>query len=52
LPQVHLTANQLNATAYEKGAVKSPASLANKDRLPTVWAQKEFIPIFNFSFEV
>jgi len=52
LPQVTLTADQLNATAYEKRPqVKSLASLANKGQASHRLAQKEFYPDFNFSFE-
>jgi len=52
LPQVTLTADQLNATAFEKRPqVKSLASLANKGQASHRLAQKEFYPDFNLSFE-
>lgn len=52
LPQVTLTADQLNATSFEKRPqVKSLASLANKGQASHRLAQKEFYPDFNLSFE-
>jgi outer membrane protein TolC len=52
LPKVSLTADQLNAVAFEKRAqVKSLASLANKGQASHRLAQKEFYPDFNLAFE-
>ncbi|MDD2733599.1 MAG: TolC family protein [Desulfuromonadaceae bacterium] len=52
LPQLSITAEQLNQTAYEKRPqVKSLISLANKGQASHRLAQKEFYPDFNLSFE-
>lgn len=52
LPQVALSAEQLNALAFEKRPqVKSLASLASKGQASHRLAQKEFYPDFNLSFE-
>lgn len=52
LPQLLLSADQLNATALEKRPqVKSLASLASKGQASHRLAQKEFYPDFNLSFE-
>jgi len=52
LPQLPLSAEQLNETAYEKRPqVKSLISLANKGQASHRLARKEFYPDFNLSFE-
>lgn len=52
LPQVPLTIDQLNATAFEKRPqIKSLISLTNKGQASHRLAQKEFYPDFNLSFE-
>jgi outer membrane protein TolC len=52
LPQLSLTAEQLNVTAYDKRPqVKSLISLANKGQASHRLARKEFYPDFNLSFE-
>lgn len=52
LPQVALSAEQLNALAFEKRPqIKSLASLASKGQASHRLAQKEFYPDFNLSFE-
>jgi outer membrane protein TolC len=52
LPQITLTAEQLNEAAYDKRPqVKSLASLANKGQASHRLARKEFYPDFNLSFE-
>lgn len=52
LPQVSLTTDQLNTTAFEKRPqIKSLASLTNKGQASHRLAQKEFYPDFNLSFE-
>lgn len=52
LPQLSLTAEQLNEAAYDKRPqVKSFVSLANKGQASHRLAQKEFYPDFNLSFE-
>jgi len=52
LPQVALSAEQLNRTALEKRPqVKSLASLTSKGQASHRLAQKEFYPDFNLSFE-
>jgi outer membrane protein TolC len=52
LPQLPLTAEQLNETAYGKRPqVKSLISLANKGQASHRLARKEFYPDFNLSFE-
>jgi len=52
LPQLTLTAEQLNATALEKRPqIKSLASLVNKGQASQRLAQKEFYPDFNLSLE-
>ena len=52
LPQLPLTAEQLNETAYEKRPqVKSLISLANKGQASHRLARKEFYPDFNLSLE-
>jgi outer membrane protein, heavy metal efflux system len=52
LPQITLTAEQLNESAYDKRPqVKSLISLANKGQASHRLAQKEFYPDFNLSFE-
>ena len=52
LPQLSLTAEQLNDTAYEKRPqVKSLVSLVNKGKASHRLARKEFYPDFNLSFE-
>jgi outer membrane protein TolC len=52
LPQLALTVEQLNATAYEKRPqIKSLISLANKGQASHRLARKEFYPDFNLSFE-
>jgi outer membrane protein TolC len=52
LPQLPLTAEQLNETAHEKRPqVKSLISLANKAQAAHRLARKEFYPDFNLSFE-
>jgi len=52
LPQLPLTAEQLNETAYDRRPqVKSLISLANKGQASHRLARKEFYPDFNLSFE-
>jgi len=52
LPQLSLSAEQLNQTALEKRPqIKSLASLTNKGQAFYRLAQKEFYPDFNLSFE-
>ena len=52
LPQLPLSAEQLNVTAYEKRPqVKSLISLVNKGQASHRLARKEFYPDFNLSFE-
>lgn len=52
LPRLPFTAEQLNATAYEKRPqVKSLISVANKGQATHRLARKEFYPDFNLSFE-
>jgi outer membrane protein, heavy metal efflux system len=52
LPQLPLSAEQLNQTALEKRPqIKSLSSLANKGQASHRLAQKEFYPDFNLSFE-
>jgi len=52
LPQLPLSAEQLNETAYEKRPqVKSLISLVNKGQASHRLARKEFYPDFNLSFE-
>ena len=52
LPQLPLSTEQLNETAYEKRPqVKSLISLANKGQASHRLARKEFYPDFNLSFE-
>jgi outer membrane protein TolC len=52
LPQLSLSAEQLNQTAFEKRPqIKSLASLASKGQASHRLAQKEFYPDFNLSFE-
>ena len=52
LPQLPLSAEQLNEIAYDKRPqVKSLISLANKGQASHRLAQKEFYPDFNLSFE-
>ena len=52
LPQLALSAEQLNQTALEKRPqIKSLASLASKGEASHRLAQKEFYPDFNLSFE-
>jgi outer membrane protein, heavy metal efflux system len=52
LPQLSLSADQLNQTAVEKRPqIKSLVSLANKGEASRRLAQKEFYPDFNLSFE-
>lgn len=52
LPQLPLTAEQLNRTALEKRPqIKSLASLTGKGDASHRLAQKEFYPDFNLSFE-
>jgi cobalt-zinc-cadmium efflux system outer membrane protein len=52
LPQLTLSTEQLNETAYEKRPqVKSLVSLANKGQASHRLARKEFYPDFNLSFE-
>ncbi|NTW99292.1 MAG: TolC family protein [Geobacteraceae bacterium] len=52
LPQVSLSAEQLNETAQERRPqVKSLISLANKGQASHRLAQKEFYPDFNLSLE-
>jgi cobalt-zinc-cadmium efflux system outer membrane protein len=52
LPQLELTADQLNKTALEKRPqIKSLASLTSKGQASHRLAQKEFYPDFNLSFE-
>jgi outer membrane protein, heavy metal efflux system len=52
LPQILLSAEQLNQTALEKRPqIKSLAMLANKGHASYRLAQKEFYPDFNLSFE-
>ena len=52
LPQLSLSAEQLNETAYEKRPqVRGLISLANKGQASHRLARKEFYPDFNLSFE-
>ncbi len=52
LPQLPLSAERLNQTAFEKRPqIKSLASLASKGEASHRLAQKEFYPDFNLSFE-
>ncbi len=52
LPQLTLSTEQLNETAYEKRPqVKSLVSVANKGQASHRLARKEFYPDFNLSFE-
>jgi outer membrane protein TolC len=52
LPQISLSAEQLNQTALEKRPqIKSLASLTSKGHASHRLAQKEFYPDFNLSFE-
>lgn len=52
LPQLPLSAEQLNEIAYDKRPqVKSLVSLANKGQAAHRLARKEFYPDFNLSFE-
>jgi outer membrane protein TolC len=52
LPQLPLSAEQLNEIAYDKRPqVKSLISLANKGQASHRLAQKDFYPDFNLSFE-
>ncbi|MFZ2949177.1 MAG: TolC family protein [Desulfuromonadaceae bacterium] len=52
LPQLSLSAEQLNQTALEKRPqIKSLASLTSKGQASRLLAQKEFYPDFNLSFE-
>jgi len=52
LPQLPLTAEQLNEIAYDKRPqVKSLISLANKGQAAHRLARKDFYPDFNLSFE-
>jgi len=52
LPQLALSAEQLNQTALEKRPqIKSLASLTSKGQASHRLAQKEFYPEFNLSFE-
>lgn len=52
LPQLPLSAEQLNQTALEKRPqIKSLISLTNKGHASRRLAQKEFYPDFNLSFE-
>lgn len=52
LPQIPLSAEQLNQTAYDhRPQIKSLISLANKGQASHRLARKEFYPDFNLSFE-
>jgi outer membrane protein TolC len=52
LPQLSLSAKQLNQAAFEKRPlIKSLASLTSKGQASHRLAQKEFYPDFNISFE-
>jgi cobalt-zinc-cadmium efflux system outer membrane protein len=52
LPQLSLSAEQLNQTAFEKRPqIKNMSSLVNKGQASHRLAQKEFYPDFNLSFE-
>jgi len=52
LPQISLSAEQLNQTAFEKRPqIKSLDSLVNKGQAAHRLARKEFYPDFNLSFE-
>ncbi|MBL0224973.1 MAG: TolC family protein [Geobacteraceae bacterium] len=52
LPQLPVTAEQLNETAYDRRPqVKSLISLANKGQASHRLARKDFFPDFNLSFE-
>ena len=52
LPQISLSADQLNQTALEtRPQIKSLATLASKGEASHRLAQKEFYPDFNLSFE-
>jgi outer membrane protein TolC len=52
LPQIPLSAEQLNQTAFEKRPqIKSLDSLVNKGQAAHRLARKEFYPDFNLSFE-